>query len=441
MSRSPVAVTFTLMLTLPALASAQASTGIATVDSATVAREAYRQAASALARGDTAAVRQAVRHASEAWPTQEAYLWSRASFAARAHDTVDVIRSLEAYAALGVGRDIQSSPALSGMATVPRVAAVVKRLNANRALLAASTPRGRIADSTFYPEGMDVDPRTGEIFVASIRHGSIAELDANGALRREVLRTGTPGIGGIFGVRVDPRGDVLWATTSALPQSERYASGDSVVAALLKIRRSDGTVERRWDLAPSAAGHILGDLSMGPQGDVFFTDSNEPYVYRLRPGADSLERITHPYFRNLQGLAPTPDGKRLYLADYSHGLLRLELGSGQVTRLTDAPGSTSLGCDGIVWQRNSIIAVQNGVDPARIARFELDRTGAHIVRVVVLDRQVTIADEPTIGALRGDEFLYVANSQWNKYTDDGRRRPEVPLAPVVILGVQLSTRH
>ncbi|MFN8574210.1 MAG: hypothetical protein U0132_19325 [Gemmatimonadaceae bacterium] len=440
MSRTSIASFLALVLFVHPPATAQQRTGIGAVDSAAVARESYRLAAGAMERGDLAAVREAVKRASTAWPTQEAYLWSRASFAARAHDTADVIRSLAAYAALGLGRDLRSSHALGAMATVPAVASIAQRLDANRAPLAASRQRGMISDSTFYPEGMDVDSVSGRIYVASIRHGTIAELGADGQFIRQVLPAGTTQIGGILGVRVDPRRDVIWATTSALPQSKRYATGDSVVAALLQIRRSDGTIVRRWDLPPSPAGHILGDLAIGPNGDVFFTDSNEPYVYRLRPAADTLERQTSPYFHSLQGLAPTPDGEVLYLADYSHGLLRMDLRTGDVVRLTDAPSSTSLGCDGIVWYQHSIVAVQNGVDPARVVRFALDADGLRITRVDVLDRNTRVADEPTIGALRGAEFLYVANSQWNKYADNGTRRPEVPLAPTIILGVSLTSR-
>jgi hypothetical protein len=210
-----------------------------------------------------------------------------------------------------------------------------------------------------------------------------------------------------------------------------------VSAELLRIRIADGMIERRWRLAPATAGHTLGDLAVAANGDVFLTDSNDPTLYRLRAGGDSLEAIHSPLFRSLQGMAPRANGAIVYVADYSHGLLRVDLSSNSVTRLEDAPRSTSLGCDGIVWDHGAIIAVQNGVSPPRITRFVLDETGTRITRAEVLDRNFGIADEPTIGTIAGGDFVYVANSQWEKYDDAGKRLAVRPLTRAVLLAVPL----
>jgi hypothetical protein len=127
----------------------------------------------------------------------------------------------------------------------------------------------------------------------------------------------------------------------------------------------------------------------------------------------------------------------VYVADYSHGLLRVDLQTRAVSRLDDAPSSTSLGCDGIVWDRGAIVAVQNGVSPARVMRFVLDQTGTRITRADLVDRNFAVADEPTIGAVIGREFVYVANSQWEKHDAAGRRVGPKPLARPVLLAVPL----
>jgi hypothetical protein len=109
-----------------------------------------------------------------------------------------------------------------------------------------------------------------------------------------------------------------------------------------------------------------------------------------------------------------------------------------VTRVADAPHSTSLGCDGIAWHNGAIIAVQNGVAPARIVRFVLDPSGTRIVRDEVLDQNISLAGAPTIGAVVGDRFVYVANSQWDEYDDDGRRLPNTTLSAPRLLSVPLG---
>src|SRR5205807_3075752 len=116
-------------------------------------------------------------------------------------------------------------------------------------------------------------------------------------------------------------------------------------------------------------------------------------------------------------------------------LLRVELKDGTVIRLSEPAHVTTLGCDGIVLYHNSIIAIQNGVSPARVMRFTLDKYGERIVRAEIVDRNWKIADEPTIGTIVGNDFVYVANSQWEKYTESGVRKVTVPLTAPVILAL------
>ncbi|MEO8564242.1 MAG: hypothetical protein ABI601_19335, partial [bacterium] len=125
------------------------------------------------------------------------------------------------------------------------------------------------------------------------------------------------------------------------------------------------------------------------------------------------------------------------VADYSHGIMRVDVRSGDVTRVADAPQSTSLGCDGIVWDRDGIIAIQNGVTPVRVTRFTLDADGTRFVRADVLDRNFPVADEPTIGEIVGGDFVYVANSQWDKHNDDGTVVPGARLTRPMLLAVPL----
>lgn len=423
----------------PLAAQSAGSVDAAPAESAAVARAAYGRASRALRAGDLAAARSEAARAATAWPTQPVYLYGRALTAARAGDTAAALAALGAYAALGAGRRLDGDSAFAAYRALPAFAALAARLDANLAPLPRSRPRAALADSTFWPEGVDWDRRTRRFYVASVRHRTIAEIAPDGATR-ELWRRGQAGMGALLGVRVDPAGGVLWATTSGIPQMAGYAPGDSTVAALLRVRIADGTVERRWDLPVRPGGHVLGDVAIGPGGDVYVSDSNEPVLYRLRPGADTLERIASPLFRSLQGVAPAPDGRAVYVADYSHGLLRVELASGRVTRLADAPGSTSLGCDGLVWHDGALVAVQNGLAPARIVRFVLDRAGERIVRADVLDRNVAVADEPTIGTVVDGELVYVANSQWEKHDGRGARIAARPLTAPVLLAVPLDRR-
>jgi len=439
MRRISLAALALLATTLLAAARRQgpAFTGYAAADSATVARAAYARAVAALRETDTATARRELDRAAAAWPTQPAYVWARGLLAFRHGDTATFRDALTRYADLGLGRDLTADPATAALASTSSFRSLAARHAAQVAPLVHSTPRMALPDSTFYPEGMDVDTRNGLFYVASLRHRTIAELTPRGDYIRELFPREGTGLGAMLAVRADPKRGVLWATMAGLPRMAGYAPSDSDRNALLEISLPTGEITRRWFLPPSPAGHILGDVAVGPLGDVYTSDSMEPVLYRLEAGADSLETFRHPLFRSLQGIAPAPDGRMVFVADYSHGLLRFDGVTGEVIRIADPPRVTSLGCDGIAWYDGAIIAVQNGVAPARIMRFTLDSAWARIVKAEVLDRNSTIADEPTIGTVVGDEFFYVANSQWEKYDDEGKRLAGTVLKRPVLLALKL----
>jgi hypothetical protein len=125
------------------------------------------------------------------------------------------------------------------------------------------------------------------------------------------------------------------------------------------------------------------------------------------------------------------------VADYSHGILAVDLNTRQVRSLPAPPRTTVLGIDGLAWYQSSLIAIQNGVSPPRVLRLQLDGPGQRITEVRVLDRNLTHATEPTIGTVWDRRYFYVANSQWEAYDDGGRLRPGVRLTPPRILEIKL----
>jgi sugar lactone lactonase YvrE len=190
----------------------------------------------------------------------------------------------------------------------------------------------------------------------------------------------------------------------------------------------------------SSVAHTFGDVVVAPNGDVYLSDSQAPWILVLTVGRDSLVRfLTHPLFRSLQGMAITPDGATMYVADYSHGLIRVSLASKTVDPLGAARGVTLLGVDGLYWHRGALIGVQNGVTPARVVRFCVDPSGRSVRRLEVLDRNPAAADEPTLGAIVGDSLVYVATSAWEKYDDTGKRIAGTELRAAIALSVPLES--
>jgi hypothetical protein len=368
-----------LLVLLPLRLGAQAPASHPVLDSASVARAAWGRMNAARRAGISP--RRAPRHfvRRRRGPTQSAYQWGRAVFAARTGDTAGALAALRDYAALGLGRDLASDSVIAALRVAPgfdrRSRGARPQPRAGCAWRRAS--RGARQHALARGRGLRCAHRS--FFLASVRRRTARASRARRVHAPALAGRRRAGIGAILGVRVDTARRRIWATTSGIKQMAGYAPGDSAIAALLLVDPGTRRIERRWDLPVIPGGHVLGDLALGTRGDVWFTDSNEPVLYRLRSGADTLDRFRHPLFRSLQGMAPTSDGQFVYVADYSHGLLRVRVSDGSVIRLPDAGGSTSLGCDGIVLHRGAIVAVQNGVAPPRVARFALNATGDSIV--------------------------------------------------------------
>ena len=77
------------------------------------------------------------------------------------------------------------------------------------------------------------------------------------------------------------------------------------------------------------------------------------------------------------------------------------------------------------------------LSPPRIVQFWLTPGGDRFTSATVIDQNSAIADEPTIGTLLGGEFVYVANSQWDKHDALGKRISAKALAPPILLAVPL----
>jgi hypothetical protein len=210
-------------------------------------------------------------------------------------------------------------------------------------------------------------------------------------------------------------------------------------AELVRVAIDDGRVLDRVPVGAEAAGAMLGDLVIAPDGGIYTSDTRGQVIWHLAPGA-ALARVVarHPLLRSPQGLVSAEDGRGLLVADYSHGLLRVDPASGGVTPLAVPPGITVLGIDGLMRHGRDLIAIQNGGVVPRVLRIRLDAAERRVTAIEVIDRNLGVADEPTLGVVMGEELFYVANSQWEKRTEDGSPLPGAALAPTVILRLPLG---
>ncbi|MGC2239199.1 MAG: hypothetical protein WA584_23790 [Pyrinomonadaceae bacterium] len=314
--------------------------------------------------------------------------------------------------------------------------AVIKMFEANASPLVRSSEALKINEKGLVPESVAFDGKTGAFYLSSVAQRKILVIDRTGAVK--VFADETIGLWSVLGIKIDEKRRFLWATVSALEQTPRLQKGEEGAAALFKFDLQTGRLIKKYVLPNQEKTHVLGDLSLASNGDVYATDSASPAIYTIRKEKDEIEVFLEGEpFASLQGLDFTEDRKFLFVADYSRGIFRINLTTKSITNIAPAVDSTLLGIDGLYFYQNSLIAVQNGVNPQRIVRLFLSKDAKSVERVQILEANNSVFDELTLGMLRGNEFYFVANSQWNLLGSGGQLKTPEKLKNAEILKIGL----
>ena len=179
-----------------------------------------------------------------------------------------------------------------------------------------------------------------------------------------------------------------------------------------------GRVQTR--IAPASGSFHPGDVSV-VNGDLFVSDSQNGAVYRLTPDARSLNAVVAPGVgKSGQGSALDAAGKKLIVADYSHGIATIDLDSGTRTLLPRQDGKPLRGLDGMVRCGDTYLGIYNGASPGRLLTVKMREGGIEYGEFV---ENLTFPD-PTQIAFDGKRLLIVPNSGWEKVTKGETTRTE-----------------
>jgi hypothetical protein len=285
------------------------------------------------------------------------------------------------------------------------------------------------------PEGLAWDPLDRVFYLGGVHRTGIVRIDERGAAAPFVTK-GTGGLASALGLRVASRARLLYVASSGLDETADLPADARGRATLLAYALPSGRPAGTWSVPDDGEAHAFGDLTLDEQERPILSDSRTGAIYRATAGSSTLDvllrsgRLVSP-----QGLVVEPGGRTLLVADYALGLVRVSVGSEIVAPVEVPETLTTLGIDGLMAWKGDLIAIQNGVQPARVVQLGLDRRG-RVTTWRVLQANLEGFDEPTLGVIRGDELCYVANSHWNRF-EKGRLPSADQLAPPLVLRTTL----
>ncbi|MEO8139801.1 MAG: hypothetical protein ABI742_09150 [Gemmatimonadota bacterium] len=276
-----------------------------------------------------------------------------------------------------------------------------------------------LSDPTLLIEDLAWDARTTTWYLSSVHQRRILAIGRDGAIRDFVPAAGS-GMWSPFAVALDTTRNLLWVATAATPEGLGTPKEDLGRTAVLAFELGGGRLAARHELPRLSTAQALADLALLDDGTVIVSDSRGGGLYALRPGQERLDVVVPPgTFRSPQGPAGIPGTHEVIVADYSRGLARVDRRTGAVTWFAPPGDFVLKGIDGIRLRGHTLIVVQNGVRPNRVARLELDKRYDRIISAEILEAGTPGLSEPTHGTWVGDDFVFIANSGWAAMGADG----------------------
>ena len=287
----------------------------------------------------------------------------------------------------------------------------------------------RLKDPKLIPEGIAFDEKGERFFVGSIAQRKIIVTDAKGEARD--FSQPADKLDAVLGLAVDAeRGHLYAVSTNGFLDEAKPERRNAIVRYELK----SGRLVDRFE-APDALQ--LNDLAIAPDGTLYVTDSIGGNAFRKEPDEKTLTRLgAAGTLRGANGIALSADGA-LYVA-ISTGIARLNLETGEPTRLPQPDTVVTGGIDGLSWHEGDLLGIQNVTNPGRVVRIALAENGTRIGGLTVLQsHHHPDFDEPTTGTVAKGALHVVGNSHVKRYQPDGTLKDGESLRGTAIVAVPL----
>jgi Cu-Zn family superoxide dismutase len=282
-----------------------------------------------------------------------------------------------------------------------------------------------------YPEGIALDPRTGDAYVGSFTTGAVYRAAAGSRTAQVFLPAGADGRNTANGLKADRAGR-LWVIDST--------------AGIDVYDLRDRCLVARFEL-PDGEARFLNDLVITADGTAYATDSVRPLIYRVTPSEVVRARggrapLTARYDLSgalpphppsayaLNGITADRSGRLLFVVDMAGGgLYRVAVADGSVHRVTLHGGDLVHG-DGLELAHGTLWVAHNAGNTLTRWHLSPDGTSARLTRSLTdpaLQIPTTLAHD--------HHGLLVVRSQFDQGGPMGPGTPRTPFTLARVTGM------
>lgn len=376
----------------------------------TTAGEYYQLANEAYESKDYPVFLSHLEQANELRPNHRVILYNLAIAYTLNDQHLKAIKTLEYRASFYAVNDFEEDQDFIPLKKMPEFQKLISDIEGKNAPILSSALHFEFKEPGFHPEGIAVHPITENFLLSDVRCGLIYTFDKNNLNKKPFLDLKEFGFWGAMGMAFDKSdSDILWVTTSVLPNYCEYSDSLEGKSAVLKI---DIRNKKLIGSYSAEGNHVFGDLITTKSGSVYISDSANPVVYKIDGNENELEAFLVPdNLFNLQGLA-LGDENTLYLSDYITGVYSIDLTSKKIASVL-SENQLTRGTDGLYYSNGQLYLMQNGTRPFQVAKIDLSKSSLKIV-----DRATPELNEPTLGTIHKGVLYFVSNSPWAFYDEN-----------------------
>ncbi len=235
-----------------------------------------------------------------------------------------------------------------------------------------------------YPESITATS-DGTLIIGSLAEGNIYRATPGAGEAELWVKQADAGFLSVLGVLADEKAGTLWVCSSDLSSAGVSVPGQKQTQ-LKALDLNSGNVKASYPLPGNRT--LCNDIAIGRDGSEYVTDSFQPHVLRLKPGAKEFEiwatddRFLVKNGAGLDGIAFGGDGN-LYVNLYNgNALFRIDVNKdGSAGKITELQPSKPIAlCDGMRKFGNNSLLMIEGTGSLDIITTSGDKANIRVVK-------------------------------------------------------------